>query len=145
GLTFDSTGDLYGMTEYGGSTNCGNGCGVLFKLSESGGVWNETLPHMFTGGSDGRYPLGGLAFDGAAMYGVTEYGGGSGCGSGCGIVFKMTLSPFNYATLYAFQNGNDGASPLNVTPLLADDGLLYGTAQGGGPFEGVVYSVTTTP
>jgi hypothetical protein len=138
GLTFDANGNLYGTTQYGGSTNCGNGCGTVFELSQTGGSWNETIVHNFAGGSDGRNPLGGLTFDGTSLYGVTEYGGGSGCGIGCGMVFKMTLSPSAYSPLYKFQNGNDGTNPHNVTLQLRDDGLLYGTAQGGGPFQGVV-------
>jgi hypothetical protein len=43
-LIFDQSGNLYGMTTYGGSGGCGGkGCGSIFKLSPNGSRgWTKT-------------------------------------------------------------------------------------------------------
>jgi len=50
----DSTGALYGTTEFGGD----NGYGTVFELTYSGGGWVETVLHSFGGSGDGQNPLG---------------------------------------------------------------------------------------
>ena len=88
GVIFDKSGNLYGLTEDGGT----KGFGTAFELTPEGGSWTETLPHTFTG-SDGRYPNGPLILDSAGnLYGITEEGGThSNCDFGsCGIVFEIT-------------------------------------------------------
>lgn len=81
-----TNGNLYGTTEAGGA----NGPGTVFALVPQNGGWTETVLHSFTGGTDGRAPYGGLVFGkGGALYGTTPAGGNAGCGSGCGIVFKV--------------------------------------------------------
>ncbi len=78
-LTIDDAGNLYGTTVGGGSADdCGygsvfSGCGTVFKLAPNG---TETVLHVFTGGSDGAYPIGGLIADSAGnLYGTTGGGG----------------------------------------------------------------------
>jgi uncharacterized repeat protein (TIGR03803 family) len=44
GLVQDTNGAFYGVTLYGGSTNCGYGCGTLFSLSTGLGPFVKTLP-----------------------------------------------------------------------------------------------------
>jgi uncharacterized repeat protein (TIGR03803 family) len=52
---FDSTGNLYGTTAFGGEYDNG----VAFKLSPSKGGWTETLLHNFAGSTaDGAFPGG---------------------------------------------------------------------------------------
>jgi uncharacterized repeat protein (TIGR03803 family) len=93
-LVRDSAGNLYGTTEFGGtSTNCnGEGCGVVFKLDASG---HEAVLHSFTLGTDGGGPGTGLIMDKLGnLYGVAVAGGdlkcAAGSGQGCGVVFKLT-------------------------------------------------------
>ena len=79
GVILDSTGNLYGTTEYGGAnTACGSyGCGVVFKMAPaSGGAWKEVLLHNFDGG-DGANPTEPLTFgSGSNLYGTAPaYGG----------------------------------------------------------------------
>src|SRR5277367_5641440 len=84
GLVRDNAGNLYGTTTTGGDLNCGygSGCGLVFKVDESGA---ETVLHAFTGKSDGAGPGGELIRDKAGnLYGVTESGGSSNYGT----VFK---------------------------------------------------------
>jgi len=97
GLVRDSGGNLYGTTDEGGSpgATCSAAapCGTVFKLGRhSSGQWEVALLHSFKAGTDGAWPLNGnliLSADGN-MYGVTFYGGGTGCsGFGCGTVFGL--------------------------------------------------------
>jgi len=53
-LIFDAAGNLYGALD-GGSGNCDAGCGSIFKLSNSAGVWTETGLFFFDG-EDGFTP-----------------------------------------------------------------------------------------
>jgi hypothetical protein len=66
-LALDSKGNLYGVTNVGGTVRCGTdyGCGTVFELSpQAEGTWNETILHNFTAGGDGTFPWGGLSIDG---------------------------------------------------------------------------------
>ena len=81
GVTFDSAGNLYGTTISGGR----DGYGVVFKLSQSGRHWTETLLHSLDG-KNGSTPYGGLIFDRGVLYG-TAWTGGIG---NAGVVFSLT-------------------------------------------------------
>ena len=93
--------------------------------------------YAFTGGTDGRYPQGGLIQDAVGnFYGTTFYGGGSGCikVGGCGTVFKLSKTG-KETVLHSFT-GADGGGPEGS--LLRDKvGNLYGTTGfGGGSSDG---------
>lgn len=151
-IFFDSAGNLYGTTEFGGGPS---NVGTVFKLSPvGGGKFSETILHRFTGNNDGAFPVGGLALgaDGS-LYGTTEMGGGAGtCQNGsqlfyCGTIFK--LSPpatrggaWSETILHNFAGGTDGETP-NGTVIFDSAGNLYGTTYGGGTFGfGTVFEVT---
>ncbi|MGQ0446475.1 MAG: choice-of-anchor tandem repeat GloVer-containing protein [Beijerinckiaceae bacterium] len=149
GLIADGSGNLYGTTLQGGGSGCsGLGCGAVFKLTRDGTV---TVLHRFEGSVDGSSPSGLVADSSGNLYGTTEKGGGSGCGTivilGCGTVFKV--SPNGTKTvLYAFKGGSDGAVPSSGL-IIDSSGNLYGaTSEGGGSgcfFGrgcGVVFKVT---
>jgi uncharacterized repeat protein (TIGR03803 family) len=67
-------GMLYGTTDYGGSTACGNagGCGTLFRITTAG---VETVLYSFAGGSDGNTPAASLTDVSGTLYGTTYKGG----------------------------------------------------------------------
>jgi hypothetical protein len=118
----------------GGNTNCGNGCGTVFELSQTSGVWAEGVLYSFQAGKDGASPIAGVTFGaGSSLFGTTFTGGGTGCGgSGCGTVFELTPSSGSWTEklLHSF-NGKDGWRPdSGVVFDLA--GNLYGTTQIGG-------------
>jgi hypothetical protein len=116
-LLFDVHGNLYGTTMSGGnSADCGQGgtgCGVVFELSPPGsasGLWTETVPHSFTGGSDGGNPeMAGLVFDSwGNLFGTTVGGGTANCqwgnfAPGCGVVFEL-LNPATTTALTCSPN-----------------------------------------
>ena len=128
GLTFDSSGNLYGTTAAGGPGTDG---GTVYKMSQSGVGWTLTTLTGIVG--EGGGPTGGqLTIDAAGnLYGTTTFGGTSRCnGSGCGVVFK--LDPTGKETvLHDFTGGSDGAFP-EVGLALDGAGNLYGAATSGG-------------
>jgi uncharacterized repeat protein (TIGR03803 family) len=97
GLILDRAGNLYGTTNNGGSTDClhnSYGCGTVFELSPSAGVWTETVLYSFcadTNCDDGYYPDSQLIFDGSGNLYSTTSSGGTGNG-GYGTVFELSPS-----------------------------------------------------
>jgi hypothetical protein len=137
GLTFDSSGNLYGTTVYGGDFSGG----VAFKLAPSGTTWTETVlypfNHTFYRPS---FVYSGLVFDNSGnLYGATLVGGFS------GSVFELmpTLSGYwNSVTLYNFDSTH-GSGPANGSLVFDSAGNLYGATQNGGTNKvGVVFKIT---
>ena len=136
GIAFDSKGNLYGTTRFGGSSSPScpflDSCGTVFQLSPDGlGGWSFQTLYEFSGGADGAQPSGDLIVDSSGnIYGTTFFGGimNSTCSMGCGTVFKLSPSPssigWNLTTLHSFS-GPDGENPYSG--LIRDSaGRLYG-------------------
>src|SRR5271166_3400869 len=165
GLVMDRGGNLYGVTEYGGTGPCSTqytrGCGTVFKMKPSASGWTYEPLYSFAGASnnDGAYPyLGGLTIgpDGS-LYGTTVEGGlDESCdgNAGCGTVFNLrpgptrpatALTPWTEKVLYRFQQAPDGNVPDG---LLAFDaaGNICGTTVYGGTnnyyYWGTVFELT---
>ena len=148
GLMFDPAGNLYGTTTMGGSsgTGCGgHGCGIVFQLtSDAEGKWTEKVLHSFNdSGKDGYDPWGGVVSDKAGnLYGTTNAGGASGCGT----VFKLAsgaTGKWTEKVLHTFaKDANDGCVPqVGLTVDVA--GNLYGTTFYGGLYnDGTVFELT---
>ena len=122
-LVFDQAGNVYGTTPNGGAY----GNGVVFKLTQSGGSWTESVLWSFTGGVDGANPLSGVIFDSAGnLYGTTESGGTQ----GEGVVYELSPSESGWTqtTLYSFGR-EDAPYPFGGVTLDAQ-GNLYGTTGG---------------
>jgi hypothetical protein len=166
-LVFDSTGNLYGATLFGGGkgTTCnafyGGQCGSIFELSPpktKRGKWTEKVLHGFAGigagkqYGDGASPNGGLALDNSgAIYGTTFIGGYNcphNSEQGCGSVFKLRPPAAKDGTwieqrLHIFKNGNDGAEP-GAGVVIDTKGSLYGGAEGGANLCGVVFKLAVS-
>lgn len=149
GVVFDKSGNLYGATTDGGSTNCSPvaACGTVYQLAppaKKGGAWTETILRVFQGkaSNDGELPAGGVIADASGnIYGTTAYGGSGGCvllgiTGGCGTVYEFSPpqtkgGAWTYAILYSFQGGKDGYLPIG--DLAFDSaGNLYGSTEFGG-------------
>jgi len=135
-LAFDSAGNIYGTTSYGG-TGCHSygGCGVVFELTRSGGGWTESVLYRFTGGSNGFSPFSGVTFDRAGnLYGTTVLGGS---GEG-GVLYQLIPSGSGWTstTLHSFGTSGDGYSPYGGL-IIDKQGNLYGTTFG----NGIVYEL----
>jgi uncharacterized repeat protein (TIGR03803 family) len=158
-LTFDTKGNLYGATFFGGGYGvCDQGiypyCGTIFELSpptHKGGAWTEKVLHSFKNGADGANPNGGLVFDAeGVLYGTTVYGGGKGCnsdaGDGCGSVFQLKPparkgGSWIHTVLYRFKASGDGGNPA-AGVIFGQKGALYGTTATGGQGEsGTVFQL----
>jgi uncharacterized repeat protein (TIGR03803 family) len=137
GVVLDQGGDLYGVTEGGGTA----GGGAAFELTQGAfGVWNMTTLFGFRGlGFQGSYRT--LAIDNAGnLYGTTAADGAYQHGS----VFKATFAngKWSYISLHDFTGGNDGAYPYGVLSFDAA-GNIYGTTSAGGAYgNGVVFQIT---
>jgi uncharacterized repeat protein (TIGR03803 family) len=138
GLTFDSAGNLYGATAFGGSPY---GYGTVFKLApDSHGGWSESILHSFAGYTDGMYPASDLVLDSQGnLYGTADGGTdtpvcGGPAGEGCGIVFRLTSNPdgtWTKTTIYNFAGAPDAAVPIGPL-VLGADGSFYGASVYGG-------------
>jgi uncharacterized repeat protein (TIGR03803 family) len=140
-LVFDRAGNLYGTTYGGGGGSCPSGCGLVFKLTPSGGGgWTESVLYTFTGGSDGASPWSGVTIDPAGnLYGTTSAGG-----AGNGTVYQLSPSGGGYTekTLHAFQRTTDGGNPYSGL-IFDHSGNLYGATQyGGANGGGTVFEMT---
>jgi uncharacterized repeat protein (TIGR03803 family) len=131
-LVMDTAGNLYGLTEEGGTA----GVGTLYEVSENG---TFTLLHSFAGGTqDGCHPLGTPFIDkNGNVYGTTF-----GCGSSSlGTVWRVAKDGTE-TLLHNFAGGKkDGAEPFSG--VVADTaGNLYGNTEiGGAKNEGTVYTI----
>lgn len=167
-LYMDGSGALYGTTAYGGTNSCPSAganlhlaarmkrnaytlqCGNVFKLTPKGGNrYKEKVLYNFKGGSDGKYPFGGVVGDShGSLYGTTTRGGGgtqrvcyeSSQELGCGTVFKLTRKGKRYqeSVLYAFNvggSGFDGYIP-NGAVIVDSSGAVYSTTMWGGCCSG---------
>jgi uncharacterized repeat protein (TIGR03803 family) len=131
-LIIDAKGNLYGTTPSRSSTLRG----TVFELSQSGGVWNQTVLYSFgTNPSDGSDPNE-VAFDAQGnLYGTTM-GAGTGCNvPGCGNAFMLSpqkTGPWKQTILHQFESAGDGSRSSAILMVDNTAGRLYGTTQYGG-------------
>lgn len=130
GVTFGPDGALYGVTASGGgSLNCSNGCGSVFRLTADG---QESVIHAFTQ-TDGKGPAGRLTFDRKGnLYGTT-YDAGDELGEESGTVFKISPQG-HFQVLHTFQYGSGDVEHPSANVVLDKAGNLYGTASEGGAY-----------
>jgi hypothetical protein len=151
GLTLSPNGAIYGVASTTDASNLYSLSGAVFELTESGGVWTETVLHTFPAfNGDGTQPGSTLALDSSGnLYGTTGSGGTTNCTNsfgdvGCGTVFKLTPSSgggvWSETVLENFPN--NGQFPYE-TRVVLHNGLLYGTAdQLGNEALGLAFSLT---
>ncbi len=83
-LVMDAAGNVYGTQNGEGA----HGRGSVFKLTHSTTGWSYASLYDFTAQADGGWPTGSLVLDAEGnIYGMTTYGGTSGCY--CGVIFKI--------------------------------------------------------
>jgi uncharacterized repeat protein (TIGR03803 family) len=132
GITFDSSGNLYGNSAY-----------TVFQLVPgSNGKWTENILHSFHGGTDGVGPDSVPTFDKAGnLYGTTYEGG-----QHRGTVYELTPhsnGTWTESILHNFSaKGGDGVFPFFAGLALDSHGNLFGTTStGGNSNSGVVFEV----
>ena len=118
---------LYGVTGSGGRdlfNYCS--CGIVFSFDPRDGAFK--VIHRFDG-ADGSYPQGGPTASQGQLYGTTWNGGAC---VPCGVIFA--LSPTGAERVLFRFGGLDGANPQGT---LLVHGLIYGTTELGGNYEGL--------
>lgn len=150
-MVMDSAGRLYGVTQEGGpSTQCQDGCGVVYRLAHVGSGWIETILYIFNGCSDGAVPDGLMIGRDGALYGTTQVGGSACAWAGNGTVFKLTppaticrsvSCPWTETVLYRFSSASDGVYPLGLA-MDANGNIFGSTINGGANTWGSVYELT---
>ena len=144
GLIMDSSGNLYGTTEQGGSY----GYGTIFELAKQGNGYSNTPTTLATfNGSNGGYPVAGLLIDASGnLYGTTA---GIGAGvAGVGTVFELVKESGGYSnsvtTLASFSDSSYEGYP-QAGLIMDSSGDLYGTTNGGPGYDGTVFELLATP
>src|SRR5262249_26393428 len=111
GVVIGADGNLYGTAVAGGigGVCAGDGCGVVYQLSQSNGQWFETTIYSFRGGNDGWGPGSRVVFDAAGnLVGTTPNGGRHSMGT----IFMLTPGPNGWRerVIHSFSGGKDGAT-----------------------------------
>jgi uncharacterized repeat protein (TIGR03803 family) len=138
-LLRDAQGNLYGGTSFGGNAK---NSGVVFRLTNDGARWRESVLHVFCSDRDcrdGAQPTGAFVMDSAGvLYGLA--GGSAGDRIG-GAVWR--LDGANYTPLHGFCRQGESCGETPVAGLIMDaSGQLYGeTASGGAKGGGAVFEV----
>lgn len=130
GVVIDSAGNLYGGTTSGGAAGCD--CGVIYKLTNSGGHWTESVVYSFPGGKYGASAGSPLVFDNAGnLYGTTPDAGAHGFGT----IFQLVPGQngqWSEKVIHGFTGGKDGGIGSLGPLLIASNGTIYGIAEVGG-------------
>ena len=121
----DSSGNLYGTTQYGGDLqHCGSlGCGTVYQLvPTSGSGWAENVLYRFANGTgEGSQPLGGITLEFGDLLGVTSAGD---------------------ETFFGFQPGGPGQwSYFPVQTFTSNNGCNIDTGIVEDPYQGNFYAI----
>jgi uncharacterized repeat protein (TIGR03803 family) len=125
-VVFDSKGNLYGTTLYGGTNNAGS----VFQMKPSKGKWSEEATIISFGSTNGAYvysPL--LVGKNGYFYGTTYQGGANGYGT----VYRIYPTRVGWVeqVIFSFSQFNSGT--YSYAGLAMDAaGDLYGTTYYGG-------------
>jgi len=132
GVIFDSAGNLYGTTSFGG----GHGYGTVFELSPTQSGWSETTLYSFTGylGSGS----GGLIMDALGnLFGITGALDGS-----ISAAYELTPQNGSWSFTLLHDFGGEYLGPV-AAPTLDSQGNLYGPLPTvGNDFTGEIFQLT---
>ncbi len=147
-LVFDAGGNIYGVTNAGGSSK---DYGVVYSLAPANPTWTETILYSFAK-SSGVNPVGGLTWNHTNnnLYGTTS--SLNALTSGDGSIFKLVPpavkgGAWTESTLFEFTYAVSGGYPTGAILRDSKTGNLYGTAINGGVtgcdlFCGTIWQVT---
>ena len=141
-----SGGTLYGAASGGGTNNLG----TIFSVGTDGSAF--TVVYTFSGtnlaNTEGARPECSLILSGDTLYGAANDGGTNNTGT----IFSLNTNGPAFTVLHIFaadaftsgllETNADGIGPNSL--VWSDDGVLYGTANGGGTNGyGTIFSIST--
>jgi uncharacterized repeat protein (TIGR03803 family) len=104
GLVQANDGNFYGVTTQGGtSSNCSNGCGIIFRINSKGTIYSKLYDFDGTTGSDPLISL--LQHSNGTLYGLACFGGTY----NSGVFFNLNAGLSPLATLVS-TSGPVGAT-----------------------------------
>ncbi len=132
-VVFDIGGNIYGVTNAGGSADDD---GVVYSLAPANPTWTETILYVFSKKS-GSAPVAGLTWNHTNnnLYGTTS--SQNGLTSGDGSIYKLAPptvkgGAWTESTLFEFTYAVSGGYPTGTVLRDSKTGTLYGTAINGG-------------
>jgi hypothetical protein len=141
-LVMDGQHNLYGRSAEGGT----GGAGAIFELSppKTHGPWTEKIIYSVVTPTTPKFisSYNGLVRDRAGALYSTLYGGTSGFGEVFQLVPPSSAGgSWTFNTVYNFQGGSDGVTPVG-TLILSPSGKLFGsTLYGGTDGMGTAYQL----
>ncbi len=148
-LVEDASGNLYGVTVFGGLNNgsCYSGCGTVFELSPSTSGWTgSSIYQLPSNGADGLQPNAVITNGGNLYIAMTDFEQGE---YGGVIELSPSASGWTETPLFGFANLTQGS---DVTSLLMDaSGNIFGTTLTGGDTssltsgDGVFFEISPSP
>jgi hypothetical protein len=121
-LVQSTDGSLYGTIDLGGA----NGTGVFYKLTLTG---QYTTLYTFPKDKNNSYPTWLIEGSDGNFYGATL---GNLNAGGHSRIFRMTRSG-QYSVVYEMNAPNGDSGICQCDMIQGSDGIIYGTAQAGGP------------
>lgn len=139
-VLFDSAGNMYGATFFGGANNLG----AVYELAPGSGGWTESVAYSFSQNNQSlgvSLPAGYLAIDQAGnLYGAAYCNDTIGCFYGAVFQLQPSQSGWSLNALYQF-NGLNGYAPIGV--IRDSSGNVYGVTTGAaGNDSGTIYEVS---
>lgn len=133
-LVLDVTGNLFGTTEFGGSSSAG----TVFEVVKGSGAITKLADFNYANGAN---PQAGLVLDSDGNLFGTASAGGS---AGKGTVFEVAKGSGTITVLATFT-GSNGSAPY--ASLIADaQGNFYGTTSAGGTSnKGTIFQLGQKP
>lgn len=140
-LTFDSSGNFYGTTVWGGAFEY---CGTVFEMTPSAGSWTESILYSFDCANNGiNGPQSGVILDRSGnLDGTTTFGGQFSDGA----VYQLTGSGSNWTqnVLHAFNCTVEACGAVSGVILDGAGNLYGGAAAGGAQGGGSVYELVAS-
>lgn len=149
-LLVNGAGDIYGVTFSGGSnpSPAEGGAGNAFELTKTANGYVEHVLYQFGSHTGDGINPGSLVFNPVTetFFGVTDYGGDTGCGLtfGCGTVFELfPKQGYREQIVHTFDGTNGGQDFAALEPN--GKGGFYGVTEvSGSPLKdfGVLFELT---
>jgi uncharacterized repeat protein (TIGR03803 family) len=114
-----------------------NSSGTIWRINSDGSNFQRLK--LFTGVSEGRYPLDAPTPVGSTFYGMTALGSDIPVSNSDGTIFRIDDDGSNFSQIYEFPDSEG----LPVGRLIETGGYLYGvTGRGGANGDGSIFRFT---